>query len=62
MDNTETLGKPLTIFGVGDSIWRLAKQDKQEFKRRMEGYVALCMPGYTIVRLEYPNVILRDER
>jgi len=58
----DEFGRPLTVFGVGDSIWKLHKTDKETFKQRMEGYVALCMPGYKIVKLVYPNVHLQDER
>jgi hypothetical protein len=60
--NPDEFGRPLTIFGVGDNIWSIAKTDKQQFKERMEGYVALCMPGYRIVKLIYPNVLLQEER
>jgi len=60
--NPDEFGRPLTTFGVGDSIWSLAKTDKQLFRKRMEGYVALCMPGYRIVKLVYPNVLLQEER
>jgi len=60
--NPDEFGRPLTTFGVGDSIWNLAKTDKQKFKEHTEGYVALCMLGYRIVKLAYPNVLLQEDR
>jgi hypothetical protein len=58
----DEFGRPLTVFGVGDSIWKLSKTDKATFKAEMERYCSLCMPGYKIVKLVYPNVHLQDER
>jgi hypothetical protein len=56
----DEFGRPLTVFGVGDTIWKLRETDKEAFKARMEGYVALCMPGYMIVKLAYPFVYLQE--
>jgi hypothetical protein len=56
----DEFGRPLTIFGVGDSIWNLSKTDNVAFKAEMERYCSLCMPGYKIVKLVYPNVHLQE--
>ncbi|OAB34152.1 hypothetical protein PGLA_24975 [Paenibacillus glacialis] len=54
--------KPLMKSMMGDRIWRLMQTDPEEFKRETRAYFALGYPGWSVVRVKYPIVFLRDDR
>ncbi|WP_059044006.1 hypothetical protein [Paenibacillus rubinfantis] len=45
-----------------DRIWRLMKSDPEAFQRETRAYFARAYPGWTVVRVKYPIVYLRDDR
>ncbi|MCI1777694.1 MULTISPECIES: hypothetical protein [Paenibacillus] len=55
-------GKPLMRSMMGERIWRLMSSDPDEFKRETRAYFARGYPGWTVVKVKYPIVYLRDER
>lgn len=54
--------KPLMRSMMGDRIWRLMQSDPEAFKRETRAYFARGYPGWTVVRVIYPIVFLRDDR
>jgi len=55
-------GKPLMRSMMGDRIWSLMQSDPEEFKRETRVYFARGYPGWTVVKVKYPIVYLRDDR
>ncbi|HAF97512.1 hypothetical protein J2Z18_002126 [Paenibacillus lactis] len=55
-------GKPLMRSMMGERIWSLMQSDPEEFKRETRAYFARGYPGWTVVKVKYPIVYLRDER
>ncbi|WP_136604634.1 hypothetical protein [Paenibacillus dokdonensis] len=55
-------GKPLMRSMMGARIWRLMSSDPDEFKREAREYFARGYPGWTVVKVKYPIVFLRDDR
>ncbi|EHB50087.1 hypothetical protein PaelaDRAFT_5634 [Paenibacillus lactis 154] len=55
-------GKPLMRSMMGDRIWSLMQSDPEEFKRETRAYFARGYPGWTVVKVKYPIVYLRDDR
>lgn len=55
-------GEPLMRSMMGDRIWRLMSSDPDEFKRETREYFARGYPGWTVVKVKYPIVYLRDDR
>lgn len=55
-------GKPLMRSMMGERIWSLMQSDPEEFKRETRTYFARGYPGWTVVKVKYPIVYLRDER
>ncbi|RED34699.1 hypothetical protein [Paenibacillus sp. VMFN-D1] len=47
---------------MGMGIWRLMQSDPEAFKRETRAYFARAYPGWTVVKVKYPMVYLRDDR
>lgn len=54
--------KPLLRSMMGERIWKIMQTDPEEFKRETRAYFARGYLGWTVVRVRYPNVFLRDDR
>lgn len=54
--------KPLLKSMMGDRIWRLMQSDPEAFKHETREYFARAYPDWTVVRVKYPIVYLRDDR
>ncbi|NWL89597.1 hypothetical protein DMN77_18780 [Paenibacillus sp. 79R4] len=54
--------KPLLRSMMGKQIWKQMRIDEEEFKRETRAYFALRYPGWTVVKVKYPFVLLRDDR
>ncbi|OOC59071.1 hypothetical protein BBD40_25830 [Paenibacillus ihbetae] len=54
--------KPLMRSMMGDRIWSLMQSDPEEFKRETRAYFARGYPRWTVVKVKYPIVYLRDDR
>ncbi|GAA0390223.1 hypothetical protein GCM10008933_21410 [Paenibacillus motobuensis] len=54
--------KPLLRSMMGKQIWKLMRTDEEKFKRETRAYFALRYPGWTVVKVKYPIVFLRDDR
>lgn len=54
--------KPLLKSMMSAKIWRLMKPNPEEFKRQTIAYFEKGYPGWTVVRVKYPFVFLRDDR
>ncbi|MFU1797338.1 hypothetical protein ACM1RC_25965 [Paenibacillus azoreducens] len=55
-------GKPLMRSMMGARIWRLMREDRDLFQRETRAYFARAYPGWTVVKVKYPIVYLRDDR
>jgi len=55
-------GKPLMRSMMGERIWSLMQSDPEDFKRETREYFARGCPGWTVVKVKYPIVYLRDDR
>ncbi|WP_339294375.1 hypothetical protein MKY82_22235 [Paenibacillus sp. FSL W7-1279] len=55
-------GKPLMRSMMGKRIWSLMQSDPEKFKRETREYFARGYPGWTVVKVKYPIVYLRDDR
>ncbi|MGG3278829.1 hypothetical protein [Paenibacillus solani] len=55
-------GQPILRSMMGERIWKLFDTDKAAFQRETIAYFARGYPGWTVVRVKYPNVFLRDDR
>lgn len=53
---------PLLQSMMGERIWRLMASDQERFKQETRAYFARAYPGWTVVRVKYPMVYLRDDR
>lgn len=53
---------PLLQSMMGNRIWKLMRADREAFIRETEAYFARGYPGWTVVRVKYPIVYLRDDR
>lgn len=58
----DEFGQPLLRSMMGDRIWRLMQSDPEEFKRETRKYFDQAYPGWTVIRVKYPIVYLRDDR
>ncbi|MCM3699229.1 hypothetical protein [Paenibacillus macerans] len=58
----DEFGRPLLQSMMGDRIWRLMRADREAFMRETRDYFALGYPGWTVIRVKYPIVYLRDDR
>ncbi|MDB4868276.1 MAG: hypothetical protein JWR03_2609 [Cohnella sp.] len=58
----DELGRPLLRSGISDEVWRLKDTDPESFKARVKAYFALCYPGWRVVRAQYPDIFLQDDR
>ncbi len=58
----DEFGQPLLQSMMGNRIWRLMRTDREAFKRETRQYFAKAYPGWTVVRVDYPIVFLRDDR
>jgi hypothetical protein len=47
---------------MGNQIWKLMRDDEEKFKQETRAYFALRYPGWTVVKVKYPIVFLRDDR
>lgn len=56
------IGGPLLKSSVGDSIWQLRSQNEKLFRQSLIDYFSLGYPGWSIVKVEYPLIYLRDDR
>ncbi|GIP61154.1 hypothetical protein J15TS10_49680 [Paenibacillus woosongensis] len=56
------IGSPLLKSSVGDTIWQLRSQNENLFRQRLIDYFSLGYPGWSIVKVEYPLIYLRDDR
>lgn len=54
--------QPLMRSLMGNRIWKLMRTDPEEFKRETRAYFTRGYPGWTVVRVIYPIVFLRDDR
>jgi hypothetical protein len=54
--------QPLMRSLMANRIWKLMRTDPEEFKRETRAYFARGYPGWTVVRVIYPIVFLRDDR
>jgi hypothetical protein len=54
--------KPLLKSMMGAQIWKLMQPSPEEFKRETIAYFEKGYPGWTVVRVKYPFVFLRDDR
>ncbi|KOP64389.1 hypothetical protein AMS62_03295 [Bacillus sp. FJAT-18019] len=54
--------KPLMRSMMGERIWKLFDTDRAAFQRETIAYFARGYPGWTVVRVKYPIVFLRDDR
>lgn len=54
--------RPLLQSMMGNRIWRLMSSDPEKFKQETRAYFARGYPGWTVVRVKYPIVYLRDDR
>jgi hypothetical protein len=62
VEHPDEFGRPLLRSGVSDRIWALLKTDRPAFRAEVKRYFALCYPGWTVVRAQYPIIYLRDDR
>lgn len=58
----DEFGQPLLQSMMGDRIWRLIRTDREAFMRETRAYFSQAYPGWTVVRVKYPIVYLRDDR
>lgn len=58
----DEFGQPLLKSMMGDRIWRLMGTDRKAFMRETREYFAGAYPGWTVIRVKYPFVFLRDDR
>lgn len=56
------IDRPLLRSMMGERIWKLIDSDRDAFRRETINYFALTYPGWTVVRVVYPIVYLRDDR
>ncbi|KZS45733.1 hypothetical protein AWU65_07305 [Paenibacillus glucanolyticus] len=54
--------KPLMRSMMGEQIWKLMRTDPEAFKRETRDYFARGYPGWTVTKVKYPIVFLRDDR
>ncbi|MUG45493.1 hypothetical protein [Paenibacillus woosongensis] len=54
--------RPIMRSMMGERIWRLMQSDPEGFKRETRNYFARAYPGWTVIRVRYPFVFLRDDR
>ncbi|MGP0583671.1 hypothetical protein [Paenibacillus timonensis] len=54
--------QPLLQSMMGNRIWRLLRVDREKFMWETRKYFALGYPGWTVIRVKYPIVYLRDDR
>ncbi|MGF7050388.1 hypothetical protein J2T13_004926 [Paenibacillus sp. DS2015] len=47
---------------MGQRIWKLMQADPEGFKQETRAYFASAYPGWSVVRVKYPLVFLRDDR
>ncbi|TVX93018.1 hypothetical protein [Paenibacillus agilis] len=47
---------------VSMRIWMLKDSDTEAFKHEVTNYFARGYPGWTVVKVKYPLVYLRDDR
>ncbi|WP_036634647.1 hypothetical protein [Paenibacillus massiliensis] len=59
---SDLTGRPLLKSMMGERIWRLYKTDLAAFKQETIEYFEKGYPGWTVVRVKYPIVTLRDDR
>ena len=55
-------GKPLMRSMMGERIWKLMREDRDLFQQETRAYFARAYPGWTVVKVKYPIVYLRDDR
>lgn len=58
----DDFGHPMLRSMMGNRIWRLMQSDPDEFKRETRAYFARGYPGWTVLKVKYPFVFLRDDR
>lgn len=58
----DEFGQPLLKSMMGDRIWRLLRSDPETFQRETRAYFAQAYPGWTVLKVKYPFVFLRDDR
>lgn len=58
----DEFGHPLLKSMMGDRIWRLIRTDREAFMRETRAYFTRAYPGWTVIRVKYPFVFLRDDR
>lgn len=58
----DEFGQPLLKSMMGDRIWRLMRNDRKAFMQETRKYFARAYPGWTVIRVKYPIVYLRDDR
>lgn len=54
--------KPILRSMMGERIWRLFHTDKAAFQQETVAYFARGYPGWTVVKVKYPFVFLREDR
>ncbi|GIO33222.1 hypothetical protein J2TS6_43630 [Paenibacillus albilobatus] len=47
---------------MGERIWEIMQADPDRFKQETRAYFARAYPGWTVVKVKYPIVYLRDDR
>lgn len=55
-------GKAILRSMMGERIWELFDTDKAAFQRETIAYFARGYPGWTVTKVKYPIVFLRDDR
>lgn len=58
----DEFGQPLLKSMMGNRIWRLMKSNPEMFKQETIKYFERGYPGWTVVRVKYPIVYLKDDR
>lgn len=58
----DEFGQPMLRSMMGNRIWRLMRVDREAFMQETRTYFARGYPGWTVVRVKYPIVYLRDDR
>ncbi|PJN56147.1 hypothetical protein PAEVO_28700 [Paenibacillus sp. GM2FR] len=58
----DEFGQPMLRSLMGNRIWRLMSSDPDEFKRETRAYFSRGYPGWTVMKVKYPIVFLRDDR
>lgn len=58
----DEFGQSLMQSMMGDRIWKLMRTDPDEFKRETREFFDRGYPGWTVTRVKYPIVYLRDDR